>query len=158
MLVLHTKVVYFAGNINLLTSNLTHLGIIIDMYLLHFGLKKIVLKVEPSRKVLESIELMKSRGTDTVVVVNKQNKYLGIVRINDIQKKGIPGQSIENLITQDTPKLFESDHAKSAMVVLQNHTSDLIIVLNDNEQVTGIITKGSIARSLTTTLWGEDNV
>lgn len=121
-------------------------------------MKTNVLKVEPSRKVLESIELMKNRGTDTVVVVNKQNKYLGIVRINDIQKKGIPGQSIENLITQDTPKLFESDHAKSAMVVLQNHTSDLIIVLNDNEQVTGIITKGSIARSLTTTLWGEDNV
>ena len=121
-------------------------------------MKTNVLKVEPSRKVLESIELMKSRGTDTVVVVNKQNKYLGIVRINDIQKKGIPGQSIENLITQDTPKLLESDHAKSAMDVLQNHTSDLIIVLNDNEQVTGIITKGSIARSLTTTLWGEDNV
>ena len=121
-------------------------------------MKTNVLKVEPSRKVLESIELMRSRGTDTVVVVNKQNKYLGIVRINDIQKKGIPGQSIENLIKQDIPTLFESDHEKSAMDALQNHTSDLIVVLNDNDKVVGIITKGSIARSLTTTLWGEDNV
>jgi len=121
-------------------------------------MKTNVLKVEPSRKVLESIELMRSRGTDSVVVVSKQNKYLGVVRITDIHKKGVPGQSIENLITHDIPTLFETDHAKTAMDALQNHTSDLIVVLNSNEQVTGIITKGSIARSLTTTLWGEDHV
>lgn len=121
-------------------------------------MKTNVLKVDPNRKVLESLELMRSRGTDTVIVVNKQNKYLGIVRINDIQKKGIPGQSIESLITNDIPTLYESDHAKTAMDTLQNHTSDLVIVLNNNDQLSGIITKGSIARSLTTTLWGEDNV
>ncbi|MHB8096356.1 MAG: betaine/proline/choline family ABC transporter ATP-binding protein [Erysipelotrichaceae bacterium] len=121
-------------------------------------MKTNVLKVDPNRKVLESLELMRSRGTDTVIVVNKQNIYLGIVRINDIQKKGIPGQSIESLITKDIPTLFESDHAKTAMEALQNHTSDLVIVLNNNNQLSGIITKGSIARSLTTTLWGEDNV
>lgn len=121
-------------------------------------MKANVLKVDPNRKVLESLELMRSRGTDTVIVVNKQNIYLGIVRINDIQKKGIPGQSIESLITKDIPTLYESDHAKTAMEALQNHTSDLVIVLNNNNQLSGIITKGSIARSLTTTLWGEDNV
>lgn len=121
-------------------------------------MKTNVLKVDPNRKVLESLELMRSRGTDTVIVVNKQNIYLGIVRINDIQKKGIPGQSIESLITKDIPTLYESDHAKTAMEALQNHTSDLVIVLNNNNQLSGIITKGSIARSLTTTLWGEDNV
>lgn len=121
-------------------------------------MKTNVLKVDPNRKVLESLELMRSRGTDTVIVVNKQNIYLGIVRINDIQKKGIPGQSIESLITKDIPILYESDHAKTAMEALQNHTSDLVIVLNNNNQLSGIITKGSIARSLTTTLWGEDNV
>lgn len=121
-------------------------------------MKTNVLKVDPNRKVLESLELMRSRGTDTVIVVNKQNIYLGIVRINDIQKKGIPGQSIESLITKDIPTLYESDHAKTAMEALQNHTSDLVIVLNNNNQLSGIITKGSIARSLTTTLWGEDYV
>lgn len=121
-------------------------------------MKTNVLKVDPNRKVLESLELMRSRGTDTVVVVNKQNKYLGIVRINDIQKKGIPGQSIESLITKEVPTLLESDHAKTAMDALQNHESDLVVVINENEQLSGIITKGSIARSLTTTLWGEDYV
>ena len=121
-------------------------------------MKTNVLKVDVNRKVLESLELMRSRSTDSVVVVNKQNQFLGTVNVKDIQKRGIPGQSIESLITNDVPTLLETDHAKAAMDAIQNNTADFVVILNKSNNVVGIVTKGSIARTLTTTLWGEDNV
>jgi osmoprotectant transport system ATP-binding protein len=121
-------------------------------------MKSNVLKVDSSRKVLESLELMRNRSTDSVIVINKQNKYLGVVKVKDIQKRGVPGQSIESLISNDVPTLLESDHAKSAMDAIQNNEYDFVVILNNSDQVVGIVTKGSIARSLTTTLWGEDYV
>jgi osmoprotectant transport system ATP-binding protein len=121
-------------------------------------MKSNVLKVDSSRKVLESLELMRNRSTDSVIVINKQNKYLGVVKVKDIQKRGVPGQSIESLISIDVPTLLETDHAKSAMDAIQNNEYDFVVILNNSEQVVGIVTKGSIARSLTTTLWGEDYV
>lgn len=121
-------------------------------------MKTNVLKVDSKRKVLESLELMRSKGTDSVVVVDKTNTYMGIVNIDDLQKRGIPGQSIENIIRNDVITLSTDAHAKEAMDAIQNQRADFVVVLNDKQKVVGIITKGSIARSLSTTLWGENNV
>ena len=121
-------------------------------------MKTNVLKVDNKRKVLESLELMRSKGTDSVVVVDKTNTYLGIVNIDDLQKRGVPGQTIENIIRNDVITLSTEAHAKEAMDAIQNQRADFVVVLNDKQKVVGIITKGSIARSLSTTLWGENNV
>ena len=121
-------------------------------------MKTNVLKVDSKRKVLESLELMRSKGTDSVVVVDKTNTYLGIVNIDDLQKRGVPGQTIENIIRNDVITLSTEAHAKEAMDAIQNQRADFVVVLNDKQKVVGIITKGSIARSLSTTLWGENNV
>ena len=121
-------------------------------------MKTNVLKVDSKRKVLESLELMRSKGTDSVVVVDKTNTYMGIVNIDDLQKRGVPGQTIENIIRNDVITLSTEAHAKEAMDAIQNQRADFVVVLNDKQKVVGIITKGSIARSLSTTLWGENNV
>jgi osmoprotectant transport system ATP-binding protein len=121
-------------------------------------MKTNVLKVDSKRKVLESLELMRSKGTDSVVVVDKTNTYLGIVNIDDLQKRGVPGQTIENIIRNDVITLSTEAHAKEAMDAIQNQRADFVVVLNEKQKVVGIITKGSIARSLSTTLWGENNV
>lgn len=121
-------------------------------------MKTNVLKVDNKRKVLESLELMRSKGTDSVVVVDKTNTYMGIVNIDDLQKRGVPGQSIETIIRNDVITLSIEAHAKEAMDAIQNQRADFVVVLNDKQKVVGIITKGSIARSLSTTLWGENNV
>ena len=121
-------------------------------------MKTNVLKVDSKRKVLESLELMRSKGTDSVVVVDKTNTYMGVVNIDDLQKRGVPGQTIENIIRNDVITLSIEAHAKEAMDAIQNQRADFVVVLNDKQKVVGIITKGSIARSLSTTLWGENNV
>lgn len=121
-------------------------------------MKTNVLKVDSKRKVLESLELMRSKGTDSVVVVDKTNTYMGVVNIDDLQKRGVPGQTIENIIRNDVITLSTEAHAKEAMDAIQNQRADFVVVLNDKQKVVGIITKGSIARSLSTTLWGENNV
>jgi len=121
-------------------------------------MKTNVLKVDNKRKVLESLELMRSKGTDSVVVVDKTNTYMGVVNIDDLQKRGVPGQTIENIIRNDVITLSTEAHAKEAMDAIQNQRADFVVVLNDKQKVVGIITKGSIARSLSTTLWGENNV
>lgn len=83
---------------------------------------------------------------------------MGIVNIDDLQKRGVPGQTIENIIRNDVITLSTEAHAKEAMDAIQNQRADFVVVLNDKQKVVGIITKGSIARSLSTTLWGENNV
>jgi len=54
---------------------------------------------------------------------------MGIVNIDDLQKRGIPGQTIENIIRNDVITLSTVAHAKEAMDAIQSQRADFVVVL-----------------------------
>lgn len=119
-------------------------------------MKANVFQVDENKKTLECIELMRHRNIDSVIVVNHDNKYSGIATIEDIKASGKPGEKISLLAKKSTTTVLASSDAKAAIDELVNTKANYLIVLNELEEVVGIITKSSITRSLASVVWGEN--
>lgn len=114
-----------------------------------------VLKVSEGMKVLQSIELMRSRDVNSLVVINEDDTYAGTVSIDYIHSHGKAGETIGGLISRDAPTVKRGDNAQDAFVKLLDSPTAYVIVLNDDYTVAGLITKTSMAKAMGKTLWGE---
>ncbi|MFA5634694.1 MAG: ABC transporter ATP-binding protein [Anaerovoracaceae bacterium] len=114
-----------------------------------------VVKAARNNQTLKSIELMKSRDVDTLVVINEDDTYAGIVTIGDLRAHGRGGMEIGKLITDAAPVVKVADDAQEAFDALLTSSTSYVIVLNDDNTVAGLITKTSMTRAMGEVLWGD---
>lgn len=114
-----------------------------------------VLKVQRKNQTLQSIELMRSRDVNSLIVINDDDTYAGTVSIEEIKEHGKAGKEIGELIATDTPTIKADDDAHSAFDKLFTSPSGYVIVLNDDSTVAGLITKTSMTKAMGEALWGE---
>ena len=120
-------------------------------------MKRKVLTVSETKKTLESLELMRKRELNSVVVVDEDNKFKGVATIDRIQSHGKPGQFISRAIDPDIPIAYADTNAKDAFDKLIKTNSGFVIILNEDKTVAGIITKTSMTKALASVVWGEEN-
>ncbi|MGI6161680.1 MAG: betaine/proline/choline family ABC transporter ATP-binding protein [Christensenellales bacterium] len=116
------------------------------------------LRVKKSRKVVECIDLMGRREVNMVIVIDDDEKYLGIVTIDDIKKRGKGVSLIGELLTNEDmpPTAGINDDARETLNRLLESAAHFIIVLNDDSTVAGLITRTSMAKAMSGALWGDD--
>jgi osmoprotectant transport system ATP-binding protein len=114
-----------------------------------------VYSVHQTRKTLECLEIMNTRNIDALIVTDHQEKYLGYITVQDISEKGIPGQSISGLVRRDRPTFNLSDEAKTATQTLIDNNYSFVTVLDEDHHLAGLITKSSLAKSLSQVVWGQ---
>jgi osmoprotectant transport system ATP-binding protein len=114
-----------------------------------------VYAVHQTRKTLECLEIMNTRNIDALIVTDSQDKYLGYITVQDISEKGVPGQSIAGLIRQDRPTFTLTDEAKTATQALIDNNYSFVTVLDEEHRLAGLITKSSLAKSLSQVVWGQ---
>ncbi len=118
-------------------------------------MKSRVYKVHQSAKTLSSIQRMRKREVNTLVVIDDEERYLGTISIEDIKARGKAGKSVSEYINTDTITVHRSDDAKEALDKLLGSSDNYLIVLNDDRTVAGIITRTSTAKAMGLALWGE---
>ena len=119
-------------------------------------MKKNIFTLKETKKTLESIELMKHKELDTAIVVDAQNKFKGIVTIENIKQNGKPGEEIGGIVDRNVPTAMITTNAKESFDILTETKVDYIVVLNRNGTVAGIITKTSMTKALASVVWGCD--
>ncbi|SHE50344.1 betaine/proline/choline family ABC transporter ATP-binding protein [Alkalibacter saccharofermentans] len=113
-----------------------------------------ILTVPNTKKTLECINLMKQRQINSVVVVDENERYLGVAGIKEIMKTGKPGESIEKVTNKDLKTVSVNTNAKEAFDYLMESNNDYIVVLNSDKTVAGIITESSMTNALASVVWG----
>lgn len=113
-------------------------------------------RVRKDRGVLECAEMMARNSVDTLLVTDEAEHYLGVVTIRGIKLwgKGLP--NIETLIVQTPHVARIGDEAKESVDYLLESGDDYVVVLNADDTIAGIVTKTSVAKSVATTLWGDE--
>lgn len=113
-------------------------------------------RVRKDRGVLECAEMMARNDVDTLLVTDEEEHYLGVVTIRGIKLwgKGLP--NIETLIVQTPHTAQIGDEAKESVDYLLESGDDYVVVLNADDTIAGIVTKTSVAKSVATTLWGDE--
>lgn len=119
-------------------------------------MKKRVLTLYDDRKILESVEMMKKRELDSAVVVDSEDRYLGVVTIESIRNDGKPGDTIGKLVNREIPTVRINTSAKDGFDKLVESPYNYIVVLNRNNTVAGIITRTSMTNAFASIIWGGD--
>ncbi len=120
-------------------------------------MKTNVITVDKNRGLRECTERMARTGVDTLIVVGDNDEYLGTVSIRDIRLKGKGEKTIEPLITDKAQTASRDGDARECFDYLINSYDNYVVVLNENGSVAGIVTKNSMAKALSDTLWGDVN-
>ena len=113
-------------------------------------------RVRKDRGVLECAEMMARNSVDTLLVTDEAEHYLGVVTIRGIKLWGKGLSNIETLIVQTPHVARIGDEAKESVDYLLESGDDYVVVLNADDTIAGIVTKTSVAKSVATTLWGDE--
>src|SRR5699024_6592327 len=81
-------------------------------------MRRNIFTVAEDKKILETVKLMEMRDIDSVVVVDENKKYKGIVTIEDIKEKGKPGEEVRNIIRTNNPTVRFNTNARQAFDIL----------------------------------------
>lgn len=113
-----------------------------------------VYTVSLHRGTNECVRKMQRFNVDTLIVVDNDGRYEGTVSIADIRLNGHVVTDIAPLVRTSTPAVHAGDDAKGCFDLLISSGASYLVVLDDNEQVAGIITKTSMASAMAEQLWG----
>ena len=117
-------------------------------------MKPNVFKVFEKRPVVECLGLMRSRDLDSVVVTNEAKEFVGVAKIDDLIEMRDKVKTVGEVADKTVPTFKIGDDAKDAIHEITTNKHDYVLVLDNKKMVSGIITRGSIARSLTEVIWG----
>lgn len=113
-----------------------------------------VVTVNKNKKTLECVSVMKKYDIDSLIIVDEEKNFEGILTIEDIKEKGKPGHEIHDIITDNVFTVSIDTPAKEAFDMLIKNKLDYVVVL-DNNKVHGIITKTSMSKALANVVWGN---
>ena len=120
-------------------------------------MKSRVYSANKERTLEECIQRMARHHVDTLVITEKDGRFVGVVSIDAIRKSGLPRQStVEQLAVKEVPVSELSEDAKLCLDKFTSTDSRYIVVL-DEGRVAGIVTKTSMAEALADALWGEES-
>lgn len=118
-------------------------------------MKKRALTVKKNRKVVECVDLMSRREINSVIVVNDDSTFAGVVSIDSIHRAGKTAGVIGDLISTDVHTVYGDTPARQAFDELLDSSDNYVVVLNADDTVAGIITRTSTARAMGDALWGD---
>lgn len=118
-------------------------------------MKTRVFKVHEDRKINECVALMNSREIDSLIVVDQDECFIGVLKIEVINQRGKTAKSIRELLISDTPTVTPEAPAKEAFDILIGKATDFVLVLTEDHQVAGIITRTSMSKALAALVWGD---
>jgi len=118
-------------------------------------MKTRVLKASRKTQTLQSIELMRKRDVNSMIVVNDDDTFAGTVSLETIKSFGKPGKEIGDMMESQAPVVNLNEDARETFDKLYTSPVGYVVVLNDDMTVAGLITKTSMAKAMGEALWGE---
>lgn len=112
--------------------------------------------VSPERGRAETLALMKRKGVNTVLVVDEDNRLLGVVTVETLDRKGKHVESIGELVDIELAVVSAGSSARDAFDILINNKLEYLPVVDGERHVLGLVTKTSMVNALAGAVWGEE--
>jgi osmoprotectant transport system ATP-binding protein len=115
-----------------------------------------VYTINKSRGIREAVDMMARRKVDTLVVKNADDTYAGVITIGIINQPVHGHKTIESMVDTEIPVSYIDEDAQECFAKLfANNNSSYVVVLNRDQTIAGIVTKGTAAKSLADAVWGD---
>jgi osmoprotectant transport system ATP-binding protein len=108
-------------------------------------------KITTKRNVLQAIEIMKENKVDSLMVTDKQNALIGLVTLKGIQLHN-RNAIIEDIMEQEVLSISQDTDLISVLKTMNDHKIGYVPVVNNSNQLLGLITRSSILSALSSQL------
>jgi osmoprotectant transport system ATP-binding protein len=108
-------------------------------------------KITTKRNVLQAIEIMKENKVDSLMVTDKQNALIGLVTLKGIQLHN-RNAIIEDIMEQEVLSVSQDTDLISVLKTMNDHKIGYVPVVNNSNQLLGLITRSSILSALSSQL------
>ncbi len=122
-----------------------------------------VMKANPvttsgKKGVSESLSLMRSKGVDSLILVDEEDRYMGVVTIEAIGRAVKDIRSIGVLADEKAPVIPAEGDARDAFSLLLDKRADFVTVVDSQSKVVGLVTKTSLVKALAQVVWKDEAV
>lgn len=108
-------------------------------------------KITTKRTVLQAIEIMKENKVDSLMVTDKQNALIGLVTLKGIQLHN-RNSIIETIMEQEVLSVSQDTDLINVLKTMNDHKIGYVPVVNNSNQLLGLITRSSILSALSSQL------
>ena len=118
-----------------------------------------VVSVTKDKGISESIELMRQRNVDSLIVVDKGNTLQGIITVATLRAGAGSRQinQIGDLELQPCPSISLNAQAREAFDIIISERLPFLVVVDSKKRVRGLVTKTSIVKALAGIVWRDDD-
>ncbi len=116
---------------------------------------KVLLFVSDTEKPLEVASKIKKSNHDMAVIVDKDATPKGVVTLDFIKQFHQPDKQIIEMADTEMEKVSETKLAKDAFNHMIKANKNYLLVMDDQDKVTGLITRDVITNSLARMVWGD---
>lgn len=110
---------------------------------------------EPDRGGAETLALMKRKGVDTVLVVDKDKRLMGVVTVEKLDRNK-QVDKVGKLMDTEIPVVTAGSPARDAFDLLVGSKLEYLPVVDQNRRLLGLVTRTSMVNALAGVVWGEE--
>jgi osmoprotectant transport system ATP-binding protein len=108
-------------------------------------------KIATRRTVLQAIEIMKENKVDSLMVTDKHNALIGLITLKGIQLQN-RNAIVETVMEQEVLSVLQDTDLISVLKTMNDHKIGYVPVVNNSNQLLGLITRSSILSALSSQL------
>ncbi len=113
--------------------------------------------ISQRKKVVQAIDLMRSKRIDTILVVDRKQHYKGLLRLKDINIKDHGSLEISEVMKIDVITANKDNHLVEIFNLMQQEDYQSLPIINDEEVLVGLITKSNLLSILTSQYIKEED-
>ncbi|WP_046179922.1 ABC transporter ATP-binding protein [Domibacillus tundrae] len=103
----------------------------------------------PDRGVAAALKMMRQKRVDSLILVDNQRRYQGVVGIWDLQKSYINEEiTLRDIEKVEVPVINNLEDPETALEMINQSPISFIIVTDEENRVQGIINRASIVRHI----------
>jgi osmoprotectant transport system ATP-binding protein len=112
----------------------------------------------PNRGLAEAINTMRRQKVDTLIIVDKNNVFLGVAGAWEIQQHFQQEKmTLEDVMRKDIPVLLATQSLSEAIHLISKHQVAYLPVINDRQELLGIVNRASLVDIMARQVRIEEN-
>lgn len=111
--------------------------------------------VETGATLKSAVSMMKEHRVDSLLIVNNNNELQGYIDINIIQQNRGEAVTVDELINTDVLAVNSKGLLRDTIRRILRRNAAYVPVVNDENQLEGIVTRATLTNVLYDTIWGD---
>lgn len=100
--------------------------------------------VKRSRTVIQGMEIMRTNKVDSLLVVDKNENFLGIVTIKELRRNGIQNHYLSEIMNEEPIFVYDDNNLVEILEVMNREGIGHVPVVTRYNKLSGLITRSSL--------------